>query len=124
VRGICSLKPGLAGKSETIVVRSFLGRFLEHSRIIHFHNDGNDEFWIGSADLMDRNLNRRIEALVRVESIEHKARLSAILDLYADPHVSHWQMRSSGAWERKHLGQEGRLQDLHEILLRQARSRD
>lgn len=72
VRGICSIKPGIAGKSENISVRSFLGRFLEHSRIFHFHNDGNDEYWIGSADLMDRNLNRRIEALVRIEKNEHK----------------------------------------------------
>jgi len=117
VRGICSIKPGIAGKSENISVRSFLGRFLEHSRILHFHNDGNDEYWIGSADLMDRNLNRRIEALVRVEKNEHKAELDGILNLYADPGISHWSMNQEGKWIRAVKNEEGRLEDLHTILM-------
>lgn len=123
VRGICSIKPGLPGKSENIVVRSFLGRFLEHSRIVNFHNDGADEYWIGSADLMDRNLNRRIEALVRIEEPEHKAKIGQILDLYSSPEISHWELESSGSWIRKNSNSEGRLAELHDILMDQARAR-
>jgi polyphosphate kinase len=122
VRGICSIKPGIAGKSENITVRSFLGRFLEHSRIFHFHNGGNDEYWIGSADLMDRNLNRRIEALVRVETREHKSELNGILDLYADPGISHWSLNQDGKWIRVLEDKEGRLDDLHSILMGRAQN--
>jgi polyphosphate kinase len=122
VRGICSIKPGIASKSENITVRSFLGRFLEHSRILHFHNDGSDEYWIGSADLMDRNLNRRIEALVRVEKNEHKAELDGILNLYADPGISHWSMNQEGKWIRAVKNEEGRLDDLHTILMGRAQN--
>ena len=68
IRGICAIRPGVAGMSENIKVRSILGRFLEHSRIFHFTNAGEDEYWIGSADLMGRNLNRRVESLVRIDA--------------------------------------------------------
>lgn len=121
IRGICSIKPGIPGKSENIVVRSFLGRFLEHSRIFHFQNDGEDEYWIGSADLMDRNLNRRIEALVRLESPDHVARVSEILDLYSNPMISRWEMNESGAWNRISKGLEGELENLHGLLLKKVR---
>jgi polyphosphate kinase len=121
VRGICSIKPGIPGKSENIVVRSFLGRYLEHSRIFHFHNAGNDEYWIGSADLMDRNLNRRIEALVRIEAEGHKAELDGILNLYADPGIVHWLMGQNGEWKRIVNNEEGRLEDLHTILMSRVR---
>jgi polyphosphate kinase len=122
IRGICSLKPGMPGKSENIVVRSFLGRFLEHSRIFHFHNNGHDEYWIGSADLMDRNLNRRIEALTRIESEKHISELNRVLDLCADPKISHWEMNSYGDWTRLFQDEEGRLDDLHSVLMERARN--
>ncbi len=117
VRGICSIKPDIPGKSENIKVRSFLGRYLEHSRIFNFLNGGDEEFWIGSADLMDRNLNRRIEALVRIESSDHKSRLDSLLNLYADPRVKRWEMKSSGEWYRIVQDEDGEFFDLHSKLL-------
>ena len=71
VRGICSLKPGVEGMSENIRVRSILGRYLEHSRLFMFENDGDPQVYIGSADMMHRNLDRRVEALVRVVAPAH-----------------------------------------------------
>lgn len=118
IRGICAIKPGISVKSENIKVRSFLGRYLEHSRIFHFHNAGADEYWIGSADLMDRNLNRRIEALVKIESSAHKSVLDGLLNLYASPDISHWQMNSDGKWNRITRNESGALQDLHSTLIK------
>jgi polyphosphate kinase len=98
VRSICALKPGLPELSENIQVRSILGRFLEHSRIYQFHNDGDVETWIGSADLMNRNLDRRIETLIRVEDVSHKDRINQLLELYNSADIKRWQMSSNGEW--------------------------
>jgi polyphosphate kinase len=95
VRGICALTPGRAGLSENIHVRSILGRFLEHSRIFHFQ--GADEYWIGSADIMHRNLDRRVEALLRVnDSVAGK--LGQILDSTLDERTRCWVLGPDGAW--------------------------
>ena len=100
VRGICSLLPGIPGVSENIRVRSVLGRFLEHSRIFHFANGGDDEIYIGSADLMDRNLNRRVESLVRITRAEHKKTLIKAFDLYVSSTTSGWHLLPTGKWLR------------------------
>jgi polyphosphate kinase len=97
VRGICALTPGRPGLSERIHVRSILGRFLEHSRIMHFA--GESEFWIGSADMMHRNLDRRVEALVRVTDPKLTEHLEWILKSALDPETRCWVLRPSGQWE-------------------------
>lgn len=100
VRGICSIQPGLPGISERIHVRSVVGELLEHSRIWGFANDGADEWYIGSADLMERNLDRRIEAVVPVEDIEARARIAEVIaTMLADDRRS-WQLGADAVWRR------------------------
>ena len=96
VRGICAIKPGLPGLSERITVRSILGRFLEHSRIFHFV--GENEYWIGSADMMHRNLDRRVEVLVRVADPKLTAQLDATFNSALDPATRCWVLHSDGQW--------------------------
>jgi polyphosphate kinase len=100
VRAICGLRPGVPGLSETIRVRSVLGRFLEHSRVYWFGNGGVPEVWIGSADMMHRNLDRRVETLVRVDDAGIKARLEEILDLGLRDRVGAWSLAPDGEWHR------------------------
>jgi polyphosphate kinase len=100
VRGICSLRPGVPGLSENIRVRSILGRYLEHSRIFHFENDGDPQVYIGSADIMHRNLDRRVEALVRLDNPAHIAETSELFDLAMDPGTSAWHLEPDGDWVR------------------------
>jgi polyphosphate kinase len=100
VRGICSIWPGLAERSERIRVRSIVGEFLEHSRIFGFANGGDQEWYIGSADLMERNLDRRVEAVVPVDDAEARARIGQIVDtLLADDRNS-WQLGADAVWRR------------------------
>jgi polyphosphate kinase len=96
VRGICALKPAVDGLSENIRVRSILGRFLEHSRVFHFI--GSDEHWIGSADMMHRNLDRRVEVQVRITDPTLTAQLDAMFDSALDPETRCWVLESSGDW--------------------------
>jgi polyphosphate kinase len=96
VRGICALKPGIEGLSENIRVRSILGRFLEHSRLFHFI--GSDEHWIGSADLMHRNLDRRVEVQVRITDPKLTAQLDAVFDSALDPATRCWVLEHNGDW--------------------------
>jgi polyphosphate kinase len=113
IRGICAIRPGVPGMSENIRVRSILGRFLEHSRIFHFTNAGDDEYWIGSADLMGRNLNRRVESLVRVDKKAHKEYLQEILDQGLSDEVSSWHMQDD-KWTRFTQSKDGKpLKDMH-----------
>ncbi len=117
VRGICAVQPGLKGISENITVKSVLGRFLEHSRIFHFVNGGDSEYWIGSADLMGRNLDRRVESLIRVERKEHHARLQGILDLGLSNQSSSWELTGK-QWIRRSCDEQGKpLKDVHEIMI-------
>lgn len=117
VRGICALRPGVPGLSENIRVHSVLGRFLEHSRVFWFAGGGEPEVWIGSADLMHRNLDRRVEVLVRVPSQQHVDQLSELLATMASPETMSWHLDSEGAWTR--YGD----QDIQASLIDQARSR-
>jgi polyphosphate kinase len=99
IRGICAVQPGIKGVSENITVKSILGRFLEHSRIYHFVNGGDDEYWIGSADLMGRNLDRRVESLVLIQRKEHQSRLQDLLNLGLSDETSSWQLKET-TWSR------------------------
>jgi polyphosphate kinase len=118
VRGICSLRPGVPGLSENIRVRSVLGRFLEHSRLYAFGTGPSAEMWIGSADLMHRNLDRRVEALVRIEAPEHIAELNDLLDLGFDDGTASWHLHPDGEWERVAHGPDGEpLLDLQAYLI-------
>jgi polyphosphate kinase len=96
VRGICALKPGIAGLSDNIRVRSILGRFLEHSRVFHFV--GSDEHWIGSADLMHRNLDRRVEVQVRITDDKLTTQLGEMFDSALDPATRCWVLEQTGEW--------------------------
>jgi polyphosphate kinase len=117
VRGICAVQPGIKGVSENITVKSVLGRFLEHSRIFHFVNGGNNEYWIGSADLMGRNLDRRVESLVRIDKKEHQNRLQEILDLGLSADSSSWQL-SGIEWTRVSKNSKGEaLLDVHSAFI-------
>ena len=118
VRGICALLPGIPGVSENIRVRSVLGRFLEHSRIFHFANSGDDEIYIGSADLMDRNLNRRVESLVKITRAEHKKALISIFDQYVSSNTAASHLLPNGKWLRVNKDANGtKLFDLQAIMI-------
>ncbi|WP_404352258.1 RNA degradosome polyphosphate kinase [Phycicoccus jejuensis] len=118
VRGICALRPGVPGLSETIEVRSVLGRFLEHSRIFYFGGGGDPLVYIGSADMMHRNLDRRVEALVRLTDPRHVQDLRSLMERGASQRYSHWALGPDGRWTRRHLDDEGQpLEDLQTALV-------
>jgi polyphosphate kinase len=118
VRGICALRPGVEGLSETIEVRSILGRFLEHSRVFWFENGGTPVAWIGSADMMHRNLDRRVEVLVRIPTLENVRAIDSLLTQAFDPATSAWLLQPDGTWLRN-----GGTQHLQEMLIEQQRRR-
>ena len=107
VRGICALRPGVPGLSETVEVRSIVGRFLEHSRVMVFGDsrDGDPvEHWLGSADLMHRNLDRRVETLVRVKDPVVSKQIDGLLDRAMAPTTRHWALLPDGCWEQRPSG--------------------
>jgi len=124
VRGICVMKPGLPGMSENIVIRSILGRYLEHSRIFSFVNNGDPQVYIGSADMMHRNLDRRVEALVRLTAPEHLREISDLFDLAMSDETSSWMLDGEGTWTRHNHDAEGRpLRDMQNTLQKTISSR-
>ena len=127
IRGICAIKPGVTGLSENIRVRSVVGRFLEHSRIYSFGagtQDSPGEVWIGSADMMHRNLDRRVELLVRVTDAAQRDELRQLIDLAMDPKIASWWLSADGTWTRHHLDESGQpLTDIQEVLIRTRRGR-
>jgi polyphosphate kinase len=126
VRGICALRPGIPGLSDNIRVRSVLGRFLEHSRVYAFGPDDDEDaqIWIGSADIMHRNLDRRVELLVQVIDAGHQRRLRRVLQLGMDDRTSSWWEDANGHWVRHSRDDEGNpLRDVQETLVRERRVR-
>jgi polyphosphate kinase len=131
IRGMCALRPGVPGLSDNIRVRSVLGRFLEHSRIYAFGTgepdptaepgedpDAGNEVWLGSADMMHRNLDRRVEALVKVADLAHAARLRELLALGMDEETSSWWLGGDGEWRRHARDESGiPLRDVQESLI-------
>jgi polyphosphate kinase len=118
VRGICALRPGVEGLSENIRVHSILGRFLEHSRVFLFGGGGQTEVWIGSADMMHRNLDRRVEAMVRVTDPRHVDELASLLARGMSDDYSHWRLSGDGRWTRVNLDGDGApLTDLQTALI-------
>jgi len=127
IRGICALRPGVPGLSENIRVRSIVGRFLEHSRVYAFGTGEPGtpgDVWIGSADLMHRNLDRRVELLVRVTDPAQRAELRGLFNLAMDPGTASWWLAGDGTYTRHHLDADGHpLNDLQDMLIRTRQGR-
>ncbi|MDP4756258.1 MAG: RNA degradosome polyphosphate kinase [Aquiluna sp.] len=118
VRGMCALKPGVPGLSDTVKVHSILGRYLEHSRIFSFANGGDPDVFIGSADMMHRNLDRRVETLVKITQTDHLREIHELLELAMSDDVSVWELDSSGVWSRETLSPTGeKLLDMQDELM-------
>ena len=109
VRGVCCLRPGLSGLSENIQVISIVGRFLEHSRIFYFHNNGQEEVYIGSADWMTRNLSRRVEVVTPVENAELATELQEILGIHLADNRHAWELQSDGSYIQRQPGENKEL---------------
>ena len=126
VRGICCLRPGVPGLSDNIRVRSIVGRFLEHSRIFSFAHAGapSGTIYIGSADLMPRNLDRRIETVIEVSDPDLRARLDEVLELNLADDTNAWELDAHGCWERVPAGEGISVhQRLQELALERGRRR-
>ena len=124
VRGMCALRPGVPGLSDHIKVHSVLGRYLEHSRIFAFDNAGDPDIFIGSADMMHRNLDRRVEALVKITQSDQIRQLYEILDLGMSETVAVWELKANGAWSREThnvLGE--KLRDMQDVLMQRTLER-
>ena len=120
VRGICCLRPGLPGFSDTIRVISIIGRFLEHSRIFYFHNNGEEEIYIGSADWMTRNLSRRVEAVTPIESPEIFSDLQEILGVMLADNRKAWELQSDGTFVQRKPRKDEEERNTHETFMEMA----
>jgi polyphosphate kinase len=120
VRGICSLRPGVKGLSENIHVRSILGRFLEHSRVYQFEHGDTTSWLLGSADLMPRNLDNRLELVVPVENERLRARLSSVFDTLLGDNASAWELEPDGSWRRLKPSKGERPRPTQQVLMRVA----
>jgi polyphosphate kinase len=120
VRGVCCLRPGIAGLSENIEVRSIVGRFLEHSRVFSFENDGEPELYCASADFMSRNMFRRVETCFPIENKKMAERIRSDLDLYLRDDSQAWILRSDGSYCRAEANATGGI-EAQSFLLEQLR---
>jgi polyphosphate kinase len=118
IRGMCALRPGVPGLSDNLRVRSIVGRFLEHSRVFRFGVGDDAEYWIGSADLMHRNLDRRVEALVRVTLPSAQRDLRNVLELSMSDASECWDLAGDGTWHRRPENPSEPHMHLQEALLR------
>jgi polyphosphate kinase len=124
VRGICGIKPGVPGLSENIRVRSILGRYLEHARVFSFVNGGDPQVYIGSADMMHRNLDRRVEALVRLVSPDHLKEIDSQFEMALSDKTSSWWLGPDGVWTRHSKSESGdNLEDMQDVLMKQVSQR-
>ncbi len=117
IRGICCLRPGIEGVSDNINVISIIGRFLEHSRIFYFHNDGEEQLYIGSADWMRRNLSRRVEAVTPIEDPKLTKDLQEILGIMLADNRQAWELQSDGSYIQRKPDNEKHSQSTQEILM-------
>lgn len=120
VRGICRLRPGIDGISDTISVSSVVGRFLEHSRIFYFENAGDPEYYVGSADWMTRNLDRRVEAIAPVEDPALRTELEAVLEALLSDNRRRWVMDHEGRYEQCAPPEGGEEREAHRTLMDRA----
>ena len=123
IRGICTIRPGVPGLSENLRVRSILGRFLEHSRVFWFAGGGNPRVGIGSADLMHRNLDRRVEAIVALSNPAHIRQIESLFEQAFSPETVHWELLDD-TWTCHTTDADGHpLTDLQESLIQQTAAR-
>jgi polyphosphate kinase len=122
-RGVCSLRPGVTGMSKNIRVRSVLGRFLEHSRVFILESGKKATYLLGSADLMPRNLDHRLELVAPIEDSRAQQRLSAVFDALLADNAQAWELGSDGTWERHQPMKDERPRPAHTVLMRSTRAR-
>ncbi len=123
VRDTCRVRPGIPGLSESMRVVSVVGRFLEHSRIYHFRNGGEEEYYIGSADCMKRNLESRVEALVPVEAEALRAELDSILTAALRDNRRAWDMRADGSYVQRRAAEGEKELDSQQQFIEYAEKR-
>ena len=120
VRGLCCLRPGVPGLSEHIALYSIVGRYLEHSRIYRFENGGAPEYFIGSADWMKRNLDRRVETIAPVTDAQVQAELEEILSVYESDNYAAWDAQPDGTYVRRAPAEGEPRREAQEVFIRMA----